>query len=156
MIKMIRSSLAKVITFIGGYIAAFSVARDVNRAFNYYAERSLGGWMKMGIAISFFLFIICLGLFCASVWLSKNSGSSRIWRKFDFSVMIVFTLGAVFLCAYYLLNRPAYILLLFYSAIAYAAVMALIAETLTRLRDKTLRSTLYWPRFFKIYPFGNR
>ena len=54
MTKAIRSPIAKVIMFIAGYIAAFSVARDVSRAFNYYAEHSLGGWMKMGIAVSFF------------------------------------------------------------------------------------------------------
>jgi len=97
------------------------------------------------------LFIVCMGLFFLSVWWSKSRISLRQWHKVDFSLLIVLAVCVVFLCAKYLFSHPSYSLMPLCSAIVYAVVIAAAGETLARIRDKTLASTLYWPRFFKVY-----
>jgi len=42
--------------------------------------------------------------------------------------------------------------MVFFSAVVYAIVMVLLAEIVARVRDGQLQHTLYWPRFFGLYP----
>jgi len=51
MMNAVRSPITKVLTFIVGFIAAFSLVRALSRSFNYYAGQSLGNMMNMGLAV---------------------------------------------------------------------------------------------------------
>jgi signal transduction histidine kinase len=150
---IIRSWAAKLIVLVTGYVAALSVLRAYYGAFNFYISGVLRNWPEIPLYIALPLFAACVTLFCLSVWQSKSRVTSRAWGRIDFALLAALVYCAVFLCWYYgWHNYRGSTQLLFVTVVIYLIVMAFLAETTVRLRDKTLKSTLYWPRFFRLYP----
>ena len=150
MSKAISSPITKLTLLIFGYITALSVACEFHKMFYDHIERVLGDWFKMPAAAALPLFAACSGLLGVSVWKSKRR--PRVWHKIDFSLLSVMVLCAVIYGVYYTLRDHIESQVFLLSAGVYAVIMVYIMEALARLRDRTMKDSLYWIRFFKLYP----
>ena len=173
--KVIGSVYVKIIALLGGFIAALLAMIDISVGFQAFMSVQLFrhifdpssmhilnpyySTMMPGVGPCVLFLIICAALLGVSVWFSRKR-RSVVWRRTDFMVFSACAFGVIGLCIVYAINRqltaidfiPIAWRRLMFLGIAYAAGMALFMETLARLRDKTLLSTIYWPQFFRRYP----
>ncbi|MCL2002875.1 MAG: HAMP domain-containing histidine kinase [Oscillospiraceae bacterium] len=150
MSKAIRSPMTKLALLIAGYITALSVACEFHTMFYDHIERALGNWFKMPAAAALPLFAACSGVLGVSVW--KSERRPRVWHKIDFSLLSVLVLCTVIYGTYYTLRDHIETQVLLLSIGVYVIVMTYFMETAARLRDRTMKDSLYWVRFFKQYP----
>jgi signal transduction histidine kinase len=140
-----------------GFIASVSFMRDYNWAYNFHLNYFMGSLWQMGLSVSLFLFIACALAVVVSV-IKTKSGRPFFFRKTDIAVLAVLAYGTVALCLHFTGNNyglfafyyPVRLLVLSFAS--YAAVMFFFTEVCIRIRDKQLYQTLYWLRFFKLYP----
>ena len=147
--KIVGSVYIKIIALLGGYIPALWAAQTLLSHPNN----------PIPLPFSIPLLLLCAAVLGISVWLSKDRRAPL--RRLDFSLLVICSLSIVLVCVYYarhyellLIELRRNVIWLVLSIIAYAAGMTLFMETIARLRDKTLRSSLYWPLFFKRYPIN--
>jgi signal transduction histidine kinase len=155
MSDFLRSRTTQVAALCLGFPAAVSTMRLIAPSYDYYAVRgfSLFSIFSGQMAIIFLpVLIACMVILPLSVLKSDPSERSRFWRKIDFSLWIIACFCVVLFCAY-LVSQSGYTWLLLFSAVAYIAIMGTIAETAARIRDKQVAPTLYWIRFFELFPF---
>ena len=148
---VIGSVFVKIAALLGGYVAAFWLARSMSESFDFFAGNLLGyryGSFAPSFVVSVVLLLLCVALLGASIRFSQ--GKQTPWRNFAFSVIALCALYTIALCVVYAvrhLNSPLNFIpiqwrRLIFLTIAYTAGMALFMETLARLRDKSLRGTL--------------
>lgn len=156
--KILCSPITKPTVLFIGFMAAVSVIRNLSRTFNYYLQDTVIGWLKMDLAVSLLLYALCVVLFIFSIWQSESNKNLPAWRNIDAALLFVLTYGIVLLCVYYVrygvrtfLFADYRLQIMFLSAAAYIVVMMLLAEAVARIRDRKLKQTLYWLRFFNQY-----
>ena len=150
--RLISSWMTKLFALICGYAAAFSIVRDLSQSFDYYVGKSPFYFLKMEMILAVPLFVACTAFLFLSVWKSEKM-PTPLWRNIDFSLLAILSFCATCLCAYYtrfrIINNSS-IRFFVMPIVAYAIVMAMLAETTARLRDRCM--VFYWSRFFKSYP----
>lgn len=153
--KILASPATRLLAAAGGFIAAQCAARELNETYDYYMRHLLNGFLnflKLPIAVALLLFLVCAALFSLSVW--NNRGKKMpFWRRADISYLAVLAWCAEFVCIFFVRRSRENSLRIFLLSLAVYTVFALIAaEVLSRLRDKAIGKTLYWRRFFRLYP----
>ncbi len=153
--KLIASPATRLLTAAGGFITALCAARELNETYDYYMRHLLNGFsnfLKLPIAVALLLFLVCAALFSLSVW--NNRGKKMpFWRRADISYLAVLAWCAEFVCIFFVRRSRENSLRIFLLSLAVYTVFVLIAaEVLSRLRDKAIGKTLYWRRFFRLYP----
>ena len=168
--------ITKLILFLGGFVSAVMVLRTANLLFDRAVAFALNidtligrpideGVFYGGSFILFaLLFCLCIGLLLISVWKTKPRAQKAkildLWRNIDISLLLLLTaliaLASLYgLRAFYAqpgsIFRNVY-MLFGLSLLTYTATMFAVTELLARLRDKDLMRTLYWVRFFRLYP----
>jgi len=158
--KFIRP-LIKYAALAAGFLFAVASARSLSAGYDNYARMLLGDFLRIRAAFSVPLFLVFAGLFVLCVYFSPGGviSSLKFWRAIDAALLAVLACGAAILCVHLTIREPFYynyllyrFKFLFFPAAAYISVMAACAEIAARVRDSRLVSTLYWPRFFSIYP----
>jgi len=174
--RLFKSKTAQAVALIIGYFASVNFVRSINWQYDAYVSLFLGG--SGGSEFVFIIsamFLIASSLFLIfSVKSSTNYSEGRLLRtlrKADLPLLLILTYCVVVLCVFIASTeiRNVYLsttwgnptqrdwsalLLLFLSAIAYGAVMALLIEITARIRHKRIRQTIYWPRFFEQFPLN--
>ncbi|MDR2167512.1 MAG: hypothetical protein LBE35_06665 [Clostridiales bacterium] len=144
-------NLAKWLSFIFGFFGALSLVRAAFPLFNRAAQPLYGQWLNFPFVLSIFWLAICLGLFAFSTFYSKPK-TRPIWRKMDY-MLLVLLCAAVFYAGALTLRHFFFhlIFMIIIPIVAYGAAMLAFGELFARLRDKTLKPTLYWIGFFRNY-----
>jgi len=142
----------RVISFVLGYFFSLSFIRASSRPFNWYVSRIYGNWFNFGFEVSIALLIICMLVFTMSIIFAKPTKIRFPLRCADFFVLVLVCYVVFFLCFTTLAQTPSQFYLHALSIIAYISAMLPMGEFLARSRDKTLFSTLYWIKFFAVYP----
>ena len=177
MIKILCSPIARVLLFFGGFVSAVVTLRVLNLTFDRAVAFALNssaiihrpvsaGVFYMNwtaLALFAFIFCVCFGLLLLSVWKTPAKERKDVfhsWRNLDFFLLVILT-ALVALSAYYGLRiyytqvhatfRQSYIIFAL-PLLAYTAAILTSVEFAARLRDKDLSRTLYWVRFFRLYP----
>ena len=152
--KMLASPVIRLITVIGGFVAALCAVRDLSGTYNYYVGHFLGGFLnflELPAAVALVLFLVCAVLFSLSVW-NNSKKKTPFWRRVDISYLAVLAWCAEFVCIFFVRrSRENSLNVFFLSLAAYAVFVLFAAELLSRIRDKHLAKTLYWRRFFRRY-----
>jgi len=168
--KSFCSPAAKITYVLAGFLAAVIAVSLMDDVYRSYIGRLTGYRMPPGGAVFYAgLYIACTAALLAAVYNSKKPDSKgkdvflghlfRLCHETDFFMAITLMLCVWFLCLYcvFIIYRNPY-LLLACSAAAYFSTAALLAGAAARLRDGTLKRTLYWKRFFGLHkaskPFG--
>ncbi|MDR0468625.1 MAG: HAMP domain-containing histidine kinase [Peptococcaceae bacterium] len=157
--KIISSPIMLWAEILFGYIAATSSVRGLSRSFDYYMRVYVGDWLKMPLMDALMLFIICVALMLSSVWFTDRGKKIPVLRGIDGALLTALTYGAVLSCIHFTryglleeyLSGGYPFQILFFPAIAYLAIMLLLAEVAARIRDRQLIQTLYWLRFFRLH-----
>ena len=176
MIRILCYPLTKPILFLGGFVAAIFTLRTLNLTFDRIIAFALdspgifhrpvyeGVFFGQGLVVFSLLFCFCAGLLLCSVWKTKPKTPKAqllsLWRKLDFLllsllaalIVLVSFHGLFYYLQAYAVHRPDVYLTFGLPLIAYTAAMLTVTEFIARLRDKDLRHTLYWLRFFRLYP----
>jgi len=155
--KTLSSSVVKIAAIVVGFLAAVSFLSQASTSYNYYLELNFYGLRMIPPFVSLPVFFICAALFLISVWKSpKNHGKEpHVLRKIDWTLLAVLVFCFIVLCVSVLLDGRFFFMtfqLLLFSAIVYTAVMLFFGEVVARARDGQLINTLYWYRFFRLYP----
>ena len=152
-----------------GYFAALSLVRSFSAAFDWYAGRVYGNLLNVGLYASVLFLMTCLTVFALSVWCmtpSKISAHKNPFpvRKMDYTALVLLCIVGFLATAQMLVGNVNTSLwrqllpttqvasMIFYPAAAYILSMFAYGELVARLRDNTLVSTLYWVKFFSLYP----
>jgi signal transduction histidine kinase len=104
------------------------------------------------LTISFSV-ISSIGLIC-SVWVARSRVHGRTtktslpWRRLDFTIVALSTVSLTYWSYQQAIRRPADILLWLF--VAYVASLALVLETIARIRDRAIGFS--WPAVFHAYP----
>ncbi|MCL2356957.1 MAG: HAMP domain-containing histidine kinase [Defluviitaleaceae bacterium] len=168
-----------------GFFAVLNGARSVSVTFNFMLNIMLASVIRFldpGImpdsVIRFFdlwffgrypsivLFALCVIAFAVATWFSKPL---FMFRKADFSVILLFCGAGIFACYFMMRDAvfnaptifvggghfgfdsdPRFILV---PLAAYVLGLFALSELIFRIRDKTIVSTLYWFAFFKNFRF---
>ena len=146
------AALAKTAALIGGYAASLSAVRGLSRSFSYYMARYIGDFLRFGLTDSLIFFCVCFALYIFLVWKSDRPAAFRFMRRPDMMLLIVLAAVLFQACYSYVRYSGEAAALLLLPPLAYAAVMLSAAETARRIRDKRVGETLYWLRFFRLYP----
>ena len=154
--RIFCSAVMKFVLIFVGYIAVVSLARAESHTFDVMFGRFFGNWFHFGSLPSFLLFLLCIALLIPAVWLTKHTKKETVfllWRKIDASllVLIAFWMMLVLLVTAHS-DWTNIITSFFLPLFAYTAVMLTATELVARVRDKDLLRTLYWFRFFRLYP----
>jgi len=152
MSALLRWRMTPIIAFILGLPAAIATMRAFNWAYNYYMNAYAWAPSSQSGAILLPALIVCVAIMVLSILKAPPTDRPLPWRSIDYSYWIVVTTCVVLLCSALAINRHIN-LLPFLSAAVYTAVMAFIAETAARRRDRCIKSTLYWLLFFRHFPF---
>jgi len=180
MTKLLCSPIAKLLLFFGGFVAAVFVLRAINLTFDRavafafdsdaMVQRPVheGVFFGHGFLLFALLSFLCVGLLLLSVWTTKPKAQKEtifsLWRRLDFSLLAILaaliTLATLYgLRIFYAEGHAIFHVqtyeLLGLPFLAYTAAMLTITEFVARLRDKDLLRTLYWIRFFRLYPIWN-
>jgi len=177
MINMLCFPITKLLLFIGGFVSSIFMLRAINLifdravAFAFDIEAMTGQPIDEGVfyghgfAVYALLFSLCMGLLLFSVWKTKpRKQKSKIlilWRRFDFALLLILT-ALVALASFYglrILYAGDFAIfgvqiyeVLGLPFLAYTAGVFAVTEFVARVRDKDLLRTLYWVRFFRLYP----
>ena len=156
MTNILTRRATKIILLVVGLLAAVSFMRDTSHAYNYYYTTLPNwpwatNWIWFGAPISMALFGGSVVALCVAVAKSEP-GRRHWWRPADYLVSVVTVATTEITCLGLAVGYPGPELLLVYSAVAYLAAVGLLLETVARLRDRCLASTLYWARFFRLHP----
>ena len=177
MIKLLCLPVTKILLFFGGFAAAIFTLRSANVTFDRavafafdenvavasHAHTSF--FYGRGFSFFAFCFSICFGLLLVSVWKStpkkQKAKIFHLWRNLDFFLLIILV-ALVAVASFYGLRgiyaqhgavfRVQIYVILGLPLLAYTAAMLTAFELMARLRDKDLMRTLYWVRFFRLYP----
>jgi signal transduction histidine kinase len=147
----------RIASLLTGFAAAVSFMRINSRTYNSHLYALIGDLWRMGGSASLLLFFSCVALMAFSV-LKTESTQKPFYRNADAALLVILTYGVVLLGFYFIRFYYGFMLiiygvrLLFLSFAVYMVVMLLFIEILTRIRERQLINTLYWPRFFKRYP----
>jgi signal transduction histidine kinase len=142
---------AKGFAFLLGYIGAFSSVRRLSHTFDWHSNLVFGNWFNFGWMPSLFMLILAMGLFAFCVYYTKPR-TQVIWRNMDYALLVLLCAAAFYACAYTLYFyrfQPFHLTIM--PVVAYSAAILAFGELIARLRDKTLKPTLYWAGFFKNY-----
>jgi signal transduction histidine kinase len=158
---VLRSPITKIVALTAGYFAAVACGRSLSSSFDYYISVNTGDWLKTYSFAPFFIFILCVAVFILSVLKSKGPGRFSAIRRVDWTLLVVLTYCVAFLFWYIAQYSPWQGVMLFFplttqvliaTVILYLIIMAELADIVARIRDRQLFATLYWARFFKLYP----
>jgi len=177
MIKILCHPITKLLLFIGGFSSAILILRAINltfdRAVSFAIDQTtlmqqalhVGVFYGQGFVLFAFLFSVCTGLLLVSVWKTKpkkqRTKPLNLWRNLDFFLLVILaSLIALFaLVGLRLFYAPgsAHFRIQLYEIlglplIAYTAAVFTVTELVARIRDKDVLRTLYWLRFFRLYP----
>jgi len=177
MIKVFCHPIIKLLLFLGGFASGIFILRSVNLTFDRAVSFAVstetlltsplyeGVFFGRGLVLFVLAFLLSGGLLLASVWKTKLKPERPkllvLWRNLDFVLMIILV-GLVALFSFYGLR-------LFYAQVmatftvqlhevlslpflTYTAGVFAVTELIARIRDKDLMRTLYWLRFFRLYP----
>ena len=175
MIKVFCSPITKLVLFTGGFVAAFfalraqnlifdrAVAFALNRGAIMHRPVNMGVFYGRGLVFYALVCLLCAGLLLLSVWKTKPQKRNELlcmWRRLDFSLIVILA-GLVGLLSFYGLRhyvqfhavfRPQNYILFGLPLLTYTAAVLTAGEFIARIRDEDLLHTLYWRRFFKLYP----
>jgi len=177
MIKLLCHPITKLLLFSGGFTSAILILRAINLTFDRAVSFAIsqvtlmqqplyaGVFYGRGFVMFALLFLICAGTLLVSVWMTKPKQQGTkllgLWRNIDFFLLVMLAaLIALFsIVGLRLFYAPgsAHLNIQLYEIlglpfIAYTAAMVTVSEFVARIRDKDLLRTLYWPRFFRLYP----
>ena len=166
--RIVSSMIIKIIALVGGYFTAFATGQEISESFSYYIGIATGYVVKNGTPVSAILFAVCVIVFVISVFKSKRSETKRTGffsaiRRIDWTLLIVWTFSIAFLCTYFTQYSPPYWMYLYIpnsvqlvtlTVFLYLIIMGVLADIISRIRDKQLLSTFYWIHFFKLYPLN--
>ncbi|MCL1791076.1 MAG: HAMP domain-containing histidine kinase [Peptococcaceae bacterium] len=159
--KILVSPVTKSIILILGYFSALSLVRASSGAFNFYIREAIGNALKMPSMVALLMLGMCATVLYIAIWQSRNDKISVPWRGVDISLLMVFAYGIFLTGINYAMHQRVLSLffgfashtqLLLLSMLVYMAAMAILMEIAARVRDNKLVETLYWYRFFKLYP----
>ena len=154
--RIFSSAPVKIALFLGGYMAAVSMARAASHTFDVLFGRFFGFWFRFDMPLSLLLLLLFVLLLLLSVWMTKGRKEQdavfRSWRKIDFSLLLLSALYAAGFFLYTAHGNWVDIFSFFPPFFAYAAVILTATEFIARLRDGDFLRSLYWPRFFRAYP----
>ena len=177
MIKLLCFPLTKILLFGGGFVSAILVLRAINLTFDRAVAFTLnidsivglpideGIFFGQGLVMFALLFLLCGGLLLVSVWKTKPKQQKEkilcLWRNIDFLLLLILT-AAIALFSFnglrlFYADPSAHFRVQIYEVlglplIAYTAAVFTVTELIARIRDKDLLRTLYWLRFFRLYP----
>ncbi|MCL2499580.1 MAG: ATP-binding protein [Defluviitaleaceae bacterium] len=154
--KILCNPLVKVFYFLAGYGFAVSALRARSHTFDVLLGRFFGGVFRFGFAVSVVCLGVCAAVLLLSVWMTKPEGKReavfQYWRNVDFILLVLVAACGV----WYLMNSAyaewRYIFSYIPPFLAYTVVMFILIEFAARIRDGDLLRTLYWVRFFRVYP----
>ena len=153
--KILSSPIIKIVALVAGLYMAVSIAQFASDSYRYYLEINLNYWASLPLGVSILIFGACLTLFFISVWKSPKKSEIKDIRRIDWSLLAVLIFFLVYLCSAFLLDGRFFFItfqLLLTSIAVYLAVVLYLGEIVARARDGHLIKTLYWVRFFKLYP----
>ena len=159
--NLFGSWIVKIIALVAGFFSAIATGRLVSVTFDYYLGLNMGSWLKTYSPAPVFLFIVCMTVFILSVFISK--GPSRFYniRRVDWTLLVVLVISVIVFSVFllrdgtmftFLYQVPVSIQLIIISMVLYVIAMALVYEIMARIRDRQLLATLYWIKFFRLYP----
>ncbi|MCL2568825.1 MAG: HAMP domain-containing histidine kinase [Oscillospiraceae bacterium] len=177
MIKILCFPLTKLFLFFGGFVSAVFVLRSIHLIFDRALAFALdfdsiigrpiyaGVFFGQGFWLFTLLFCLCVGLLLFSVWSTKPSKQKplplALWRDIDFALLALLAV-LVALASFYGLRVYAaqlfhvtlwqLYIILGLPLLTYTAAIFAVTEFVARVRDKDLLRTLYWVRFFRLYP----
>ena len=178
MIKLLCHPITKFLLFLGSFASIILILRAVNltfdRAIAFAFDQSVimqqplhtGILYGHGFVLFSLLFLLLSGgLLFASVWKTKpNKEKAKplvLWRNLDISLMIILAALIALFCFLALRIMYAQVSATFtvqlYQVLglpflAYTAGILVVTELIARIRDKDLLRTIYWIRFFRLYP----
>ena len=162
--KLLSSTVASISALLIGYVAAVILVQSLSWQYFYYTSQGLhlsqllSRWSVPFFIISILLFAACVVFLVAAIRSKKshsNEKKPRFWRLADYSLLAVLTFCVCLLCVILAYKNGRYYgtaALLLLSAFAYLTVMLFMMETVARIRDRQIKQTLYWPRFFRQFP----
>ena len=177
MIKVFCHPITKLFLYLGGFASGIFVLRAANltfdRAVSFAFDSSTliasplytGVFYGRGLVLFAFAFLLCGGLLLLSVWKTKLHPERPkflvLWRNLDFVLMIILV-GLVALFSFYGLRifyaqfhavfRVQLYEVLGLPFLTYSVGVFAVTELIARIRDRDLGRTLYWLRFFRLYP----
>ncbi|MCL2240342.1 MAG: HAMP domain-containing histidine kinase, partial [Defluviitaleaceae bacterium] len=139
-----------------GYGFAMSALRAASHTFDVMLSRPFGNALRFGLPVSLVALAICIALLLLCVWRTKKPPRQewiwRFWRGLDLSMLVLFGGYA----AYWLLTRAygQWVEMFTFALpmLAYALAVCVLAEGVARVRNGEAMRTLYWARFFRVYP----
>jgi signal transduction histidine kinase len=171
--KILTSKITTAVALLVGYLDAVTFLRTVSSAYASHIGWGFPVERVFGNAIaSLLVFMLCLYVFIVSILMSNRrvaiaSAAKYPWRRVDWSLLLVLVYCLVSSIAFTMLYHP-YMVTFFdhpvylepglfnrtiiFSTVVYVTVMGMLAEILARIRDRQLLETLYWVRFFGLYP----
>jgi len=177
MIKVFCHPITKLLLFLGGFASGIFVLRAANLTFDRaiafafntdtLIARPLyeGVFFGRGFVLFALAFLLCGGLLLTSVWKTKLKPDRpkflALWRNLDFALMIIlvglvalFSLYGlrVFYAQFHAVFRVQIYEVLGLPFLTYTVGVFAATELIARIRDKDLMRTLYWLRFFRLYP----
>ena len=177
MIKLFCSPIIKLLLFLGGFASAIFALRAVNLIFDRAVAfvfdtvdmtgRPIdeGIFYGRGFVVYTLLFSVCIGLLLFFVWKTPSRKQKTkiltLWRNLDLTLLLILA-AMIPLASFYGLRilyaesfavfRVQVYEVLGLPFIAYTAGVFAATECIARIRDKDLLRTLYWVRFFRLYP----
>jgi len=154
-------------TALMGFGAAVSFMRTQNNTFDFSVGFLIGNGFNFGRGPSALLLMVCLTAFTFSIWLAKGRPAYPL-RRVDYLFLFVFCSAGFAACASLAWQQLGWgrtwariIVPIFPGTtwtnaiiiplVAYVLALVALGELVARLRDRTLLSTIYWVRFFKVY-----
>jgi len=177
MIKLLCSPLTKIVLFVGGFISAIYILRSINIIFDRAVEFVFnpdgirfsplyeGVFFGRNLVFYITVFSLFIGLLVFSVWKTTPKKTSikifTMWRNYDFLMMTVLAVLTALFSFYglrimYDQGHAVFTVqlheLIGLTLLAYTSIVLVVTELVARIRDKRMLSTLYWIRFFRLYP----
>jgi len=177
MIKLLCHPITKLLLFLGGFGFTIMILRAVNltfdRAIAFALDQStllqsplhVGVFYRQGLLLFATAFLVCGGLLLFSVWKTKPKQEKVkilvLWRNLDFFLLVILVavialLSFFGLRVFYAQSQATFRVQLYevlaLPLLTYTAGVFAVTELIARIRDKDLLKTLYWVRFFRLYP----
>jgi len=149
MLKFLTHPVAKAAFMMLGFIASFNWVRSVNNSFNFYVSRIVGPLYFSGYVRIFAIpvFIISIAILLYGVWHTRSK--TTVLHKLDVSLIFLLCICLFAFGTRVTFMQPFSIYIIFFLPVfAYLSIVFLLVQTVLRIRDNSLTSTLYWWRFF--------
>ncbi|MCL2664689.1 MAG: HAMP domain-containing histidine kinase [Defluviitaleaceae bacterium] len=140
-----------------GFIGALSFVRAASLQFDYAVFSIYGNLFRFGGLPSLLWLAACMSLFLFASFNIKKPAENFLLSKIDF-MLLAYICSAVFFACFLVLSGMSFFFITRQNAFAvcpvtaYLSALILLDEFIARLRGKTLRQTMSWPVFFKVYP----